>query len=158
MRWFFKGKDGGPESNVTGYWLVEAKNGLSIVLLRFDEGSREAYHDHAFNALSWVLKGHLTEFTRVAEFHDEDFVEWDDLLPSFKPVFTPRDRMHKVYGMAKRTWVLSFRGPWLIRWHEWLPELRKYVTLTHGRKIVPHGLVNLSDIRPKGPKIAGAFA
>ena len=35
-------KDGGPESNVTGYWLVESKRFFSIVLLKFDKGSREA--------------------------------------------------------------------------------------------------------------------
>ena len=134
MKWFFKGKDGGPESNVTGYWLFESKSFGSIVLLRFDEGSREAYHNHAFNAISWVLKGWLDEHVKVTEGGDE-FVEWVELKPSFKPIYTPRERMHKVYGMEKRTWVLSFRGPWVKTWKE-LFSSGKTVTLAHGRKVV----------------------
>ena len=50
MRLFFKSKDGGPDSSVTGYWLIESKKLFSIVLLKFDGRSREAYHTHAFNA------------------------------------------------------------------------------------------------------------
>jgi hypothetical protein len=59
MRFFHHGKDGGPESPVEGYWLFEIKWLCSIVLLKFNDGGREAYHSHAFNALSWLLKGDL---------------------------------------------------------------------------------------------------
>lgn len=131
MKLFFKGKDGGPESNVTGYWLIESKSTLSIVLLCFDKGSREAYHSHAFNALSWVLWGHLAEFV-----HGEPYGHSHDLKPSFRPVYTPRERFHKVYGMADKTWVLSFRGPWARTWKEWFDKTRQYVTLAHGREVV----------------------
>ena len=65
MKFLFKAKDGGPESKVTGYWLIESKRWFSIALLRFDEGSREAFHTHAFNAISWVLWGELLEYVRV---------------------------------------------------------------------------------------------
>lgn len=136
MRLFFKGKDGGPESNVTGYWLIEWKEAFSIVLLCFHKGSREAYHNHAFNALSWVLRGWLDEWAIVGQAHDEDFVEATELRPSWKPIFTPRQRMHKVYGMADKTWVISFRGPWADKWQEWFDRTRQFVTLTHGRKVV----------------------
>mgnify|MGYP001575993171 CR=1 FL=1 len=57
MKLFYYGKDGGPESHVWGFWLIEAKSLFSIVLLRFENGTREAYHSHAFNSLSWVLRG-----------------------------------------------------------------------------------------------------
>lgn len=129
MKLFFKGKDGGPESNVTGYWLVEAKDGISIVLLCFEKGSREAFHSHAFNALSWVLWGWIREYVFP-------YIEVNDMRPSFKPVYTARERFHKVYGMADKTWVLSFRGPWVQTWKEFLPKLKQYVTLSHGRKVV----------------------
>lgn len=129
MKLFFKGKDGGQESNVTGYWLFESKRFGSVVLLRFDEGSREAFHNHAFNAISWVLKGELyEELVNTFEGHS--------LKPSAKPVFTSRDRFHRVYGMAKRTWVLSFRGPWTKTWKEYLPKEDREITLTNGRKEV----------------------
>lgn len=53
MKLLFKRKDGGQQSTVTGYWLIEWKNVFSIVLLKFEKGTREAYHTHAFNAFSW---------------------------------------------------------------------------------------------------------
>ena len=54
---FHTGKDGGPESKVDGYWLFRHKRLFTVALLRFSKGSREAYHSHAFNAVSWVLTG-----------------------------------------------------------------------------------------------------
>ncbi len=132
MKWFYKGKDGGKESNVTGYWLFESKRFGSVVLLCFDKGSREAYHNHAFNAWSWILKGKLLEDVQIsASRYDGNFI-----TPSWKPFFTGRERMHKVSGVAEKTWVLSFRGPWNETWKEYLPNEKKFVTLTNGRKRV----------------------
>lgn len=128
MKLFHHAKDGGKESNVDGYWLIEAKGLFSIVLLRFRAGSREAYHTHAFNAISWIIRGRMLEFVL-----DGETVE---LKPSIKPLYTPRNRFHKVYGIAKNTWAISFRGPWVNTWKEFLPKVQKYVTLTHGRKII----------------------
>lgn len=128
MKWFWKGKDGGYESTVTGYWLCEIKSLFSIVLLRFDHGSRDAYHEHAFNSVSWVLKGRLTE----------------DLLregccvnvytPTVIPVITRRETFHRVRSDGT-TWVLSFRGPWAKTWKEFRIDEGE-VTLTNGREIV----------------------
>ena len=94
MKLFFKSKDGGQESNVTGYWLIESKRFFSIVVLRFDKGSREAFHNHAFNAVSWVLKGHLMERIKTADI----FKEYNHYYPSILPVVTKRDCMHRVTG------------------------------------------------------------
>lgn len=120
-------KDGGIESRVSGLYLMELKSLFSIVLLRFADGSREAYHSHAFNALSWVLSGRL----------DENMLEGpiNTYMPSCKPVITRRTDFHKVSSIGT-TWVLSFRGPWIDKWREFLPILNKFITLTHGRKIV----------------------
>lgn len=129
MKLFYKGKDGGPESKVTGYWLIESKKFFSIALLRFEKGSREAYHTHAFNALSWVLWGQISEMT----------------LPNHKaywypasliPIWTPRNRFHRVWGDCNVTWALTFRGPWMNKWEEWLPKEDKNITLTYGRQEV----------------------
>lgn len=122
-----KGKDGGPESRVWGYWLIELKKWFSIVLLRFEDGGREAYHSHAFNCFSWVLSGHLTEM------HKDGGVQCH--RPSWRPFGTYRDTFHKVVSVGD-TWVLSFRGPWAKTWKEFLPCDGKEVTLTHGRKEV----------------------
>jgi len=130
MKLFHKSKDGGPDSNVTGYWLIEAKSLFSIVLLRFDKGSREAYHNHAFNAVSWVLSGELLEYVSPALSITNSY------LPSIKHIYTPSERFHRVFGIADTTWVLSFRGPWSKTWKEYLPDEDREITLTNGRVVV----------------------
>lgn len=124
MRWR---KDGGPESTVTAWFFPEWKRVLSALLLRFGDGSRDAFHSHAFDCVSWVLRGRLTEHHldgRVVEHR-----------PSWRPVVTRRSTIHKVVSTGT-TWVLSFRGPWADQWREWIPG-RGFVTLTHGRREVP---------------------
>ena len=122
MKFFSKGKDGGQNSHVWGFWAVEIKSLFSIVLLCFEEGSREAFHSHAFNAYTWFLNGEVEEYHLNGE-----TITWK---PSIKPKYTPRKCFHKVYS-KKRTWALSFRGPWADTWREFSND--KLTTLTHGR-------------------------
>lgn len=119
------GKDGGQESTVWGFWFVEAKSAFSVVLLKFEDGSRDAYHDHAFNSVSFVLKGKLVENCLNGIVNQ--------YTPSLMPIITKRDTFHKVVSVGT-TWVLSFRGPWHDVWREYLPKERRYATLTHGRR------------------------
>ena len=130
-------KDGGPLSKVWGYWLIEWKALFSVVLLRFEDGSREAYHSHAFNSVSWVLRGCLEERRMYPP------KEWavckivvTHFRPSLRPIITTRDNLHKVHSIG-RTWVLSFRGPWADTWKEYLPDEGRTITLTHGRRELP---------------------
>lgn len=114
--------DGGKSSGVTAYFLFESKRFGSVALLRFSKGTREAYHTHAFNALTWWLSGRVTE-------HHASGVrkQWG---PSLWPKLTKRTCFHKVEA-HRITWALTLRGPWADRWK----ELRggKIVHLTHGR-------------------------
>lgn len=128
MRFLERAKDGGPKSTVTGYWLVELKNLFSVVLLKFEDGSRDEYHSHAFNSLNWVLKGRVVE---------EDLFEPDDVAygPSLRPVYTPRHKFHRVVSRGT-TWVFSIRGPWSDSWAEYDPKAERFMRLTHGRKEV----------------------
>lgn len=119
-------KDGGDESRVWAYWLIEWKGLFSIALLRFEDGSREAYHEHAFNSVSWILRGALEER------HLGGGVEHH--RASLCPVWTYRETFHQVFSRG-RTWVLSFRGPWAARWREYIPG-EGMVTLTHGRRVL----------------------
>lgn len=135
LRLFWKAKDGGPDSNVTGYWLIECKYLFSIALLKFSKGSREAYHNHAFNAWSWILWGKLSEQWRVF-FEGEPMSFHQILAPSFKPVYTSRERLHRVHGVADTTWAITLRGPWLKTWSEFFEKTGKWVRLAHGRKVV----------------------
>jgi hypothetical protein len=136
MKLFKKMKDGGPESRVWGYWLVEIKSLFSMVLLHFKDGSREAYHSHAFNALSWVLRGKLKEDRIIVESNGKTTHNtWNIYKASLKPIWTGRNNMHKVTSVGD-TWVLSFRGPWNPVWFEYIPREGKMLALTHGREVL----------------------
>lgn len=132
MKLFFKRTDGGPETNVIGYWLIEWKSVFSIALLRFSKGSRENYHSHAFNAISWILSGQLLEHRIFPEQRQSS--RW--MEPSLLPVYTGRDNLHKVFGQAPVTWALTFRGPWSKTWKEYNAKSDTITTLTHGREVV----------------------
>lgn len=145
MKFIEVSKDGGPESRVWAYWLVEIKSLFSIALLKFENGSRDAYHNHAFNSISWVLKGRLVEEDldlkndRIALGRFDDHKFYTKIhVPSFVPVVTWRTTNHKVTSHGS-TWVLTFRGPWSRTWKESVNDGNGgYVerTLTHGRKII----------------------
>lgn len=124
MRVFSWAKDGGPQSPVDAFFVCEFKSLLSIALLRFNCGGREAYHTHAFNALTWFLYGDLEEYTI------------DGCTNVYKrslfPKVTLKTRCHRVYA-NKTSWCLTIRGPWAKTWTEVING--KQVTLTHGRVI-----------------------
>lgn len=126
-RFFFKKYDGGQDSGVTGYFLIEFKPLFSIGLLHFKDGSRENYHSHAFNALSWFLRGKITEQKLRRKDHH--------FAPSLLPKYTPRENIHRVISHGD-TWCLTLRGPWTPTWIEYRPDTDEFVKLTHGRKVV----------------------
>lgn len=128
MKLFSKAKDGGPDSPVIGYFLVEIKSLFSVVLLHFT-GTREAYHSHAFNALTLWLRGTVQE--NVMSERGEESRIWQ----AGELKYTPRKLMHKILPFSQ-AWALSIRGPWVSTWREFLPGVRRFVTLTHGRKVV----------------------
>lgn len=129
MKFLTKRKDGGPESTVTGYWLVEIKSLFSVCLLRFDGDSREAFHTHAFNCFSWVLSGSLVEHFIGGEIRHHP--------ASLRPFITLRTDFHKVSSPGRSSWILSFRGPWVKNWREYHPTTDEFITLTDGRVVLP---------------------
>lgn len=124
------GKDGGVDSNVDGV-MFEIKSLFSVGILRFKNGSREAFHSHAFNCVSWLLYGKLREVfldpCRAMQTH-------------FRGAFirTGREDVHKVFSLGT-SYVLTFRGPWKKTWvdvEERTDQVGPYwdvQTLTHGR-------------------------
>lgn len=128
-------KDGGPQSLVW-CWGVEFKKSFSVLLLRFGEGSREAFHTHAFNSVSIVLRGRLREIQLLGAgvMDKHSTCRHVEHKPSLRPVFTYRDTFHMVEGRAGATWVLTLRGPWVDNWREFLPKGARHIRLTHGRK------------------------
>ena len=118
----YKKPDGGSNSGVRAY-MFEWKKVFSIGLLHFKDGSRESYHNHAFNALSWFIKGRVTE--EKLDGSKKDF------SASIIPKFTPRTNCHRVISHGS-TWCFTIRGPWKDSWEE--VKNNKSVMLTHGRK------------------------
>ena len=133
-RVFYTKPDGGKDSGVKAFFLIEWKILFSIGILRFNEGTREAYHSHAFNALTWWLSGSVTEIKK-------DGTE-KDFAPSFKPKYTSRDNCHKVKAHRK-TFALTLRGRWKDTWKEY--KEGKVLTLTHGRLILSKLIDNESS-------------
>ena len=133
MRLFSKVKDGGKESTVDAFFLFEIKWLGSIALLRFNKGSRTNYHSHAFNALTWFIKGDMTE-------HDinGDTLEYKS---SLLPKLTKKDKFHKVVA-EKTSWCFTIRGRWDNSWKEFNPTTEEYLTLTHGRDIINTSTTN----------------
>jgi quercetin dioxygenase-like cupin family protein len=121
MRLFAKAPDGGKASGVTGYYLVEIKPAFSIALLHFKKGTREAFHEHAFNAFTVWLKGRVREHMLSGEVKE---------FSAGQGKVTKRSTFHKVEALED-TWAISVRGPWVDRWREWREG--RFVTLTHGR-------------------------
>lgn len=126
VKFFAKAPDGGANSGVTGYFLVEIKWLFSIVLLKFNKGTREAFHEHAFNALTIWLWGMVKEHHRDDPWGVKMFTATD-----FK--ITKRNVFHKIEALED-TWAISFRGPWKDHWRE--DRAGELVTLTHGRKVI----------------------
>lgn len=120
-------KDGGEESTVWAYWLIEIKSLFSIALLCFENGSRDAYHTHAFNSISWLLWGHLEE--EIADAYEVSAI----YSPGIRPIYTRRETFHKVTSYG-RSWVLTFRGPWVDSWRERVGG--QSLLLTNGRKVL----------------------
>jgi len=127
MKLFSKSYDGGQDSGVTSYFLIEWKSCFSIALLHFTPDYRENYHSHAFNALTWGVRGEAIE-----EFKDKPNQVW---TPSVIPKYTPRTNMHR-YKTRVGAWAFTIRGPWNKTWEEYSPTSNKYITLGLGRKIL----------------------
>lgn len=130
-----KGKDGGPESKVDGFWIFRHKKLFTLALLRFNKGSREAYHSHAFNSISWLLTGGLRELQAMMRGDGVLDLELNH-TPGVWPIVTLRSTMHKVYGEAEDNWVLTFRGPWADTWCEMIEDANgdlEIIKLTHNR-------------------------
>lgn len=121
------GFDGGKKSTVKGFWLFEIKSLFSIVFLKFHKGSRENFHSHAFNAVTFFIKGNVTEHHL-----DGRELNWRG---SFKPKFTPRNCFHKIFA-HENTYAISFRGPWNKTWQEYSPVTKEFITLKEGREVV----------------------
>ena len=137
MRFLKWEKDGGVRSHVHGLYVVESKKLGSIVLLRFSNGTRNAFHSHAFNAFSWVLSGKLIEYVGSPDLPGVDDVTI--YRPSFRGFVTRRDCFHQVQSVGT-SWALTFRGPWVDTWKERqfteTGNLPVDITLTHGREVV----------------------
>lgn len=124
---FCKRHDGGKNSGVIAYFLIEWKALFSIALLKFEDNStRENWHSHAFHAITFWLKGLVIE-----ERYKDGLTIF---FPSFTPKITPRNNVHRIVPI-ETTWALSIRGPWKDQWIE-VDKDGNEIKLTHGRKII----------------------
>lgn len=124
-----KKKDGGPDSPVDAFFLIEIKWLFTIALLRFNPGVRTVYHSHAFNAWTWFLTGDMREET--LKLGSTGFTPY---VRRWKPKFTSRERLHRVHA-KKMSWCFTIRGPWKKEWFEFTPGMQ-INTLGHGHEVL----------------------
>lgn len=122
-----KKKDGGKESPVDAYFLVECKGLFSVALLKFNKGGREAYHTHAFDAYTWFLKGNLVE-----EDVDGSVYKYNR---SLIPKLTLKSKNHRVKALED-SWCFTIRGRWDKEWTEYNETLNESTVFSWGRNIV----------------------
>lgn len=130
--------DGGSKSGVCGWFIIEIKKLFSVAVLHFKPGTRDAFHSHAFNAVTLWLKGTVEE------------IKTDGTKTTWKAgmiKYTPRDCFHKVVAGEGGVWALTFRGPWVSTWK----ELRgnSMVTLGHGRKVLSYSEMMEEQLEPR---------
>ena len=130
MRFMEICKDGGPKSPVTSLTLIEIKGLFSIMFLKFNKGTREDFHNHAFSALTWFIKGNLVEERIVS-----GAKKYHTYRLSMKPKFTPTNNLHRVHA-HQDSWCFSIRGPWKKNWNEYNEQTNTTETLANGRTIV----------------------
>lgn len=131
MRFLEVAKDGGPESPVTGFFVIEIKSLFSIVFLKFNKGMRESFHDHAFNALTLWLKGTAIEYVHNKAFKNVVSRIWKS--PTLK--YTPRWLMHRIEA-PQDVYAFSLRGPWSKTWKEYNPSTGLTTTLKNNREVI----------------------
>lgn len=146
MRFLEKTKDGGEKSTVDAYFLFEVKSLFSIALLKFNKGSRENYHTHAFNAFTWFLSGDLEEESINYTDSKKSFLK--KYKRSFIPKFTKKDNLHRVFA-HRDSWCLTVRGSWDNKWTEYNRNLDETYLYTHGRVLekVVKGLYMTDEIK-----------
>lgn len=127
MRILQRTKDGGSKSTVDAYFLIEIKNLFSVALLKFNKGSRENFHSHAFNAVTWFISGDIEE-----ESKDGSFYKYSR---SLVPKLTPKEKTHRVVA-HETSWCLTIRGPWSSVWTEYNSATGNTYYLTHGREVL----------------------
>lgn len=125
-----KCKDGGPDSPVDAYVLFECKKLCSVMLLKFNKGCRDNFHSHAFNALTWFIKGSLVE-ERLLDGRVVKYKYERSLLPKV----TMKDNLHRVVS-HKVGWCFTVRGKWQDTWTEFNSKESTTTELTNGRVVL----------------------
>lgn len=125
-----KRKDGGSESPVDAYFLIEIKDWFSIAILKFNKGGREAYHTHAFDAYTWFLKGNLVEEDVNGEYYLYE--------RSLVPKKTLKSKNHRVKALSD-SWCFTIRGKWDKTWTEYNENLDETTIFSNGRVVEGKG-------------------
>lgn len=134
MRILEKCKDGGKDSPVDAYFLIEIKSLFSIAILKFNKGSREEFHTHAFDALTWFIKGDIIE-EGMLEVSGAFWPKYTPYKRSLLPKVTTKDNLHRVIA-HEDSWCLTIRGKWQDTWTEYNQNTVTTTTLTHNRVVV----------------------
>ena len=105
--------------------FLKSSRSVALRCYALIRGGREAYHTHAFHALTWFISGELVEQDIDGSYHI--------YRRSLFPKLTRRTKNHRVIAY-ETSWCFTVRGPWAATWTE--DDEKHHTVLTHGRKIV----------------------
>ena len=87
-------------------WVIS--NVVIVALLKFNKGSRENFHSHAFNAFTWFLFGDMMEERFIGKSGQQPIIEHTRYKFGLKPKFTSKENLHLLLR-HKTSWS-SIRG------------------------------------------------
>ncbi len=114
--------------NIKRFTIIEIKYLGGIIVNIFNTSNQDRFHSHAFNALSWMIRGHYYEDVIV-----------DGNLLKLKKIersrFIPRNYIHKITKSSPNAMSITFEGPWESTWNEYFDNGR-IKTYSWGRKVI----------------------
>lgn len=117
------------QGDINRFVFIEIKYLFSIYLNIFNTIEQDRYHNHAFNAVSIMMRGWYYEYEMTPR------IEWPNLIRSLSVRFIPRDYVHKIGRSSPNAISITLAGPWAKTWTEIFENGNKK-TLTWGRKVI----------------------
>lgn len=113
--------------NIQRFTIFEIKYVCGIIVNIFNTTNQDRFHSHAFNAFSWMLRGHYFE-----EVIEDGAVVTKKIE---KSRFIPRNYIHKITQSTPNAMSITFEGPWESTWNEYF-DTGRVKAYSWGRKVL----------------------
>lgn len=114
--------------SIKRFTIIEIKYLGGIIVNIFNTRNQDRFHSHAFNAWSWMIKGH---------YYEDVIVDGKEIVTKKieKSRYIPRNHIHKITKSSHNAMSITFEGPWESVWNEYFDDGR-IKTYSWGRKVI----------------------